>query len=284
MIAIEVHQLPITPPVVTSEVTMDARVRAILLAIAAVQVGFAVGFVFQVEPVIAVWPFAGMTPLSNIFLGSIFAAAAAATGWCVWARSNRGLAGIALDYLTILAPAAMISLAGAAGGSGSGVAAFGVACVVGTLFGVWLLRRSLAHSWQDPRPMPRPVRWAFAFFIVALLIAGGALAVQVPGIMPWTITPELSTLFGLMFLGAAAYFAYGLVEPRWENTGGQLAGFLAYDVVLIVPFVQRLSTIDDSLRINLIIYTAVVVVSGLLAAWYLVLDRRTRIDSRASAA
>lgn len=263
---------------------MDTRVRAILLAIAAVQTVCAVGFVFGVSAVTAVWPFAGTTPLSSTFIGSIFAAAAASTAWCVWAQSDRGLAGIALDYLTILAPAAVISLAGAAGGSGTGVGAFGIACLAGTAFGLWLLRRSLAHPWRDPRPLPEPIRWAFGFFIVALLIAGGLLVARVPDVMPWPITPELSTLFGLMFLGAAAYFAFGLVERRWENAGGQLAGFLAYDVVLVVPFLQRLPTIDDRLRINLVIYTAVVILSGLLALWYLALDRRTRVGSAAPAA
>jgi hypothetical protein len=258
---------------------MDSRIRGLLLGIAAVQVVFAVGFVFQVPTLTAVWPFAGTTPLSQTFIGSIFAAAAAATAWCAWAQSDRGLAGIALDYLAILAPAAVISLIGAAGGGGVGVAAFGVASLVGALFGVWLLRRSLARPWRDARPLPRLVRWSFAFFIVALLIAGGALAIQVPDIMPWTITPELSTLFGLMFLGAAAYFTFALVEPRWENAGGQLAGFLAYDVVLVLPFLQRLPTIPENLRINLVIYTAVVIASGILAFWYLAIDRRTRIGS-----
>ena len=42
-----------------------------------------------------------------------------------------------------------------------------------------------------------------------------------------------------MFLGSATYFAYGIVRPRWTNAGGQLAGFLAYDLVLIVPFMTR---------------------------------------------
>jgi len=76
-------------------------------------------------------------------------------------------------------------------------------------------------------------------FIVALLIVSGLLIARVPDILPWALTPELSTLIGCMFLGAAAYFAYGVAAPRWENAGGQLAGFLAYGVVLILPFLVR---------------------------------------------
>jgi hypothetical protein len=117
-------------------------------------------------------------------------------------------------------------------------------------------------------------------FAVVLVIAGASLVAQVPNVMPWPITPELSTLFGFLFLGAATYFAFGLVEPRWENAGGQLAGFLAYDLVLVIPLLQRFPTVDDRLRPSLSAYTLVVVLSGLLAAWYLFLERDTRLRLR----
>jgi hypothetical protein len=80
-----------------------------------------------------------------------------------------------------------------------------------------------------------------------------------------------------MFLGAAAYFAYGVFRPGWYNAGGQLAGFLAYDVVLIIPFLQRLPTVEPELRVNLIIYIIVVSYSGLLAIYYLFLYPGTRL-------
>lgn len=83
-----------------------------------------------------------------------------------------------------------------------------------------------------------------------------------------------------MFLGAAVYFVYGLVDRRWENAGGQLAGFLAYDVVLVVPFLLRLPTIEAELLPNLVIYLVVVIASGILAAWYLLLNPVTRVRLR----
>jgi hypothetical protein len=239
----------------------------------------AVAFAFQVQPAIDLWPFPGRTPLTNIFIGSIFAAAAASTAWCLVVGSDRAIAGIALDYITIFVPFAVFSFAQVAGGdAGSSVhvAAFGVTSAVGVGVGVWLLRWSLAHPWRDARPTPRLVRGSFVVFIVALIIVSGLLIARAPDILPWAITPELSTLIGCMFLGAAAYFAYGVINPRWENAGGQLAGFLAYDIVLIVPFLVRLPTIDRDLLPNLVVYTGVVVYSGLLATWYLALDPRTR--------
>lgn len=259
---------------------MTRSVAGVMLGISAIQVAFAVAFVFQIRPVIEVWPFTGTTAISHIFIGSIIGAAAASTAWCVFARSERALAGIALDYVAILVPFAFLLITGAAGGTGPVFTALTGGCIVGAVFGVLLLRRALTRPWRDPRPMPRVVRAAFAFFIGALVVVGGLLVVQVPNILPWTVTPELSRLFGIMFLGAAAYFTYSLVEPRWENAGGQLAGFLAYDIVLIVPFLQRLPTINDELRLSLVIYIGVLILSGALALWFLWTDARTRLADR----
>ncbi|MGK2851996.1 MAG: hypothetical protein ACSLFN_13945 [Candidatus Limnocylindrales bacterium] len=215
-----------------------------------------------------------------MLIGSFLVAAAASTAWCLAMRSARGMAGIGLDYLTILGLVAATSLVRAAGGAGADVAEFGVVCAVGAAGGLVLLRWGLAHPWVDPRPTPTLVRAAFVVFVVALVLAGGALLLGVPNSLPWAITPELSVLFGCLFLGAAAYFAFGLVDPRWENAGGQLAGFLAYDLILIVPFVQRMPTIDEELRANLIAYTSVVVVSAVVGAYYVFVDRRTRLPHR----
>jgi hypothetical protein len=257
---------------------MDFVVRASLGVIAAVQAVLAVAFVFQVEVATDLWPFPGRTPLTNIFIGSIFAAAAASTAWCLVNRSDRGFAGIALDYLMILAPFTVFTFAQVAGGAepGDHLVAFGLACVAGLAVGLALLAWSLRHRWRDPRPTPAPVRVSFGFFVVALILVAGLLIAGVPNIIPWQITPELSVLIGIMFLGASAYFAYGVVEPRWENAGGQLAGFLAYDVVLVIPIVSRLPTVDDALRLNLVVYTGVVAFSGLLAINYLFVNPATR--------
>jgi hypothetical protein len=80
-----------------------------------------------------------------------------------------------------------------------------------------------------------------------------------------------------MFLGAAMYFAYGLLRPSWLNSAGQLIGFLAYDVVLIVPFLTRLPTTPPEFQAGLIIYTVVVTCSGLLAFYYLFIHKPTRL-------
>jgi hypothetical protein len=262
---------------------MRGPVGILLAVIATVQAVVGVLFAFNVPAATALFPFDGRTPLSNIFIGSIFLAAAASTAWCLAEGSERAVAGIALDYSGIFVPFAIVAFASALSAApdrASAVTAFAASCVVAIVFGLWLLRWALRHPWRDPRPLPRAVAIAFVVFTAALVPVGLALVLQVPGILPWAITPELSTLFGCMFLGAALYFAYGLVDRRWENGGGQLAGFLAYDIVLVVPFLVRLPQIDPGLLPNLVVYTAVVIVSGVLATWYLVLHAPTRARLR----
>jgi hypothetical protein len=124
--------------------------------------------------------------------------------------------------------------------------------------------------------MPPLVRWSFVVFIVALLLVSARLLLQIPT-LPWKLTPELSVVAGCLFLGAAAYFVYGLLRPSWANAAGQLAGFLAYDLVLIVPLLTRLPAIDPQFRAGLIVYLVVVVYSGLLAVYYLFINRETRL-------
>ena len=138
---------------------------------------------------------------------------------------------------------------------------------------LWSLRFPLDMSIS----LPGLVRWSFVVFVIALLFVSVQLIFQVPNIIPWTITPELSVVIGWMFFGAMTYFVYALLRPSWANAAGQLAGFLAYDVVLIVPFLTRLPTVAPQQRLNLWIYTVVVVYSALLAVYFLFIHAPTRV-------
>jgi hypothetical protein len=255
---------------------MSRRLRIGLSVVAGLQAALAAGFAFEVSAALELWPFGG-GQLTNIFVGSIFAAAAASTAWCLVRNAPRALTGIALDYVVILAPLGLYSLVRAAAGADDGarVAAFGVACLLGVGFGVVLLRTGLRGRWLDPRPAPALVLWSSRLFVALLLLVSTLLLVRA-SVLPWPVTGDQSTAIGLMFLGAAAYFVYGLVEPRWENAGGQLAGFLAYDLVLIGPFLDRLPDVPAEFRVELVIYTVVVAYSGALAAYYLLVARSTR--------
>src|SRR5881392_3773200 len=59
-------------------------------------------------------------------------------------------------------------------------------------------------------------------------------------------------MFGLIFLGAATYFIYGALDPHWGNAVGQLAGFLAYDLVLLSPFFGHFDSAQGGSLISLV--------------------------------
>jgi hypothetical protein len=138
----------------------------------------------------------------------------------------------------------------------------------------WSLRIPLKES----RPMPKPVKVSFWIFIASLFLSGGALILRAP-IFPWALKPDTSVIFGCIFLGDAFYFLYGMFRPNWHNALGQLLSFLAYDLVLILPFVGLLNTVEPERRINLVVYTAVLIYSGGLAVYYLFINPQTRFGT-----
>lgn len=247
-----------------------------LCLIAIVQVILAIAFFLQLPIAVNLWPYEGTTPLTFIFISSIFAAAAAPTLWAAATENYGALGGIGLDYMGILVPVAILSFQlGAAGNSR--LTNYGIVCVFGALFGLGVLLWSLRFPIDRSLSMPGIVRWSFVFFIVALAIVSTRLVLQTPNTIPWTITPDLSVVIGWMFVGAALYFIYGLLRPGWPNAAGQLIAFLAYDLVLIGPFLTRLPTVAAENRLGLIIYTAVVILSGLVAIYFLFVDQPTRL-------
>lgn len=256
---------------------MNKWMRPFLILVSVGQFFFAVAFFFQWSFATDLWPFSGTTPLTFIFVASIFAAAAAPTLWVAMNQRFDLLAGIGLDYLTILTPMTVILFQRSASGEAR-MAGYGIVCLLGALFGLALFMWNLRIPMKKTLPIPGFVRGAFVFFIIALLIVSTRLLLQIPTI-PWALTPELSLLIGWMFIGAAFYFVYGLLRPDWMNAAGQLLGFLAYDIVLIVPFIKRLSNTPAEQMNGMIVYTLVVIFSGLLAVYYLFLSPKTRAQT-----
>lgn len=252
---------------------MNKTLRAGMAVVAVAQALVALALIFQVSAITGLWPLVSTTPLSFTFIGSIFAAAAASTLWCLVVREDGALSGIALDYVAILLPVTILMIQVADGRAPYIV--FAVACAVGVLFGLGLWMQTFRLPIKGEPATPRIVYWSFIVFVVALILVGGALILGTPAVLPWNVTQETGVVFGWMFIGAAAYFAYAVARPSWHNAGGQLAGFLVYDIVLIEPFLRRLSTSGSSL--NLVIYLAVVLYSGVLAAYFLFINPATRM-------
>lgn len=251
-------------------------VGPLLLVVAAVQALFAVLFFTRSPVAVGLWPLPRTGEAMMIFLAAIFAAAAASTAWAVVWGEPGSLVGIALDHLATFVPLSLYALTlGPERGDGSST--FVIVTLGGVGWGAWMLWWSWRRPLRDPRPTPTIVRAAFLVFVGGLVLTSLALMAQTRDILPWTLTPELSVVAGAIFLGSAAYFAYGLVRPRWTNAGGQLAGFLAYDLVLIVPVLTRTRSAYSGWSTSLTVYTAVIVGSGILAAWYLFVSPDTRV-------
>ena len=192
--------------------------RSLLMLIGVIQIGSAVAFFLQWPVVTNLWPFVGTTPLTFIFVSSILAAAGASTLWASASANDGALAGIGLDYIAILAPPAIFTFRPGTGPTNSTMVLFGVLCAAGALFGLVLFLWSVRIPVNNALPTPGLVRVSFGVFVLALVIVSVRLIWQVPNAIPWRITPELSVVMGWMFMGAALYFAYGLLRPSWMRS------------------------------------------------------------------
>ncbi len=236
----------------------------------------AIGFVDQAAWATDLWPWE-VSRLSYVFIASILAAIAVPVIWIGISGETAAMAAGAID-LAITYAGAFVYLLTIAGDEGQPslwpyVVVFGIGAVAMVV--TFLRTRRL--DWRDPRAMPGPVRASFAAFAVMLVAAGVALVLGAD-IFPWELGDETSVLFGLIYLGAAAYFVYGFLVPVWSNAAGQLAGFLAYDLVLIGPFADRFDEVSGGELISLVVYTACVVYSGALAVHYLFISAQTRLE------
>jgi hypothetical protein len=236
-----------------------------------------VGFFFQQTWATNLLPWTG-SRLSNIFIASIFAASAIPVIWIGASGELGTMVGGAIDFGLTYAGIGVFSLQLYTQDTGRvPVLVFGIVSFAALVLCLVLFLWSRHIPFGDQRPTPRWVTLSFAAFAAVLIVVGGALTLQVPNIFPWVLSSELSVVYGWIFLGAACYFIYGLVNPKWSNAKGQLLGFLAYDIVLIGPFIGHFATVRPDLLLNLTAYVAVLLYSGVLAIYYLFINKATRI-------
>ncbi|MEA2639838.1 MAG: hypothetical protein QOF51_1232 [Chloroflexota bacterium] len=251
-------------------------VRGGLLVIGFLSLAFAAGFCFQLGWALALWPWPD-TELSYIFIGSIAAAIGVPVLWVALTGEIGAAAAGALNLVVILGGGAVVLMQlGLARGDTPlrGYAAGWAILALGSL-SIFLWSRRIPV--RDGRPMPRLVRASFVGFAVVLVLVGVALELQAPDVLPWRVLPESSLLFGCIFLGPVVYFTYGAAQNRWHTACGQLLGFLAYDLVLIGPFLAHWSTVVPEQRTSLLIYIAVLLYSGALAVYFLFFNSGTRL-------
>ncbi|MEO8355445.1 MAG: hypothetical protein ABI621_06005 [Chloroflexota bacterium] len=248
-------------------------IRGITVVSGLVVLLFAFGFIFRLPFATSIWPWEDGR-YSYLFIGSILAAVSAAALWIGWTGEFGALPAGALNVFVIGLTTSIHFFVLASQGRAE-LIPFGILGALSAVASLVAFFWSLKIPLKESRPMPGPVKVSFWIFIVTLLLAGGALILQAP-IFPWALKPETSVIFGCIFLGDAFYFLYGMFRPNWHNALGQLLSFLAYDLVLIVPFIGLLDTVDPDRTLKLVVYTAVLIYSGGLAVYYLFVNPQTR--------
>jgi hypothetical protein len=241
-------------------------------------------FAFQRDWAETLWLWSD-SPLSFYFIAAMQAAIAAAMIWIGLSGELAALAAGALNLLVMMSGLA-ISLYVIDFGE------YAVACALFALFNLLLYLWARRIPLRDDQPLPDPVRYSYWLFVVILAGVGLALLMGREGVLPWNFQSHnvnTPVLFGWMFFGDAFYFLYALLYPRWHNAVAQLLSFLAYDLVLLGPFLIRWPLINDLVNgppfppertLNLIIYTLILLYSATLGVYYLLINPRTRLFER----
>ena len=277
---------------------IDARtVQLLRVGSAVAAVGwfvFAAALYVRADWAVALWPWPDVR-MSFSFLASVAAAIGAPILWMAITGEIAGIAGGALDLAIASGGITGYLLLRIVRDGDDGLALTTTFFALFTLGNVVLFWWSHALPVRDRRRMPVVVRGAFVVFALTLIAVGTAMALQVDHLFPWDLSPRSSTVFGWIFIGASAYFIYGVFRPMWTFASGTLWGFLAYDVVLFSPYIAMLFkdepasgfdpygygvTASGGNGVNessLVIYLIVLTVSSLLAIWTLALRRETRV-------
>lgn len=214
--------------------------------------------------------------LSYTFIASIFAAIGAPVLWMGLTGDLAAMRAGALDFaMTYLCLTLVLLLPQAAGVVD--VLPFLMFSSLSLLFNLSLYFWARKLPFRDERPVPGLLRWSFLLFMLLLIGVGAALVSVQPNVFPWPLPAPSSVVFGSIFLGAAVYFLHGFLYPVWSNVCGQLLGFLAYDLVLLVPFIRHFDAVEPEHYLSLSVYVAVIAYSGLLSLYYLLIHPDTRL-------
>jgi hypothetical protein len=227
------------------------------------------GYFFEQPWAIATWPWQDLRSLDYLLVSSFLAGATAVILWIGFTAEWGALTGATLNVGLMNAGSAVYLLR-------LGLTRRGITFAIFALVNAGVFVWSLRHPIRDRRPVSRLLRISFGVFWVVLLYAAIQLFRQSPTIFPWTIEPHVEIMIGWLFLGSAAYFAWGFFRPSWHNARGQLLAFLAYDLVLLPRYVLMFGMVEPEHLPSLTTYVAVIFYSSGLAIYYLFICKKTR--------
>ncbi len=254
-------------------------IRYPLLVLGVSAFTLSVGFFLQAPWATWIWPWPD-SRLSYVFVSSIFAAISLPILWICLAAEAGSAQSAALDLTVNYGGFAGYLFLLSLSGERAALIGYAVFYAVLTAAAVGIAIWSRRHPIRDARPMPGLVRLSFGGFAAVLVLVSVLLLLQVPNVFPWPLLPESSVMFSRIFMGAAVYFVHGLLWPSWSNAAGQLVGFLAYDVVLIGPFLGHFADVRPEHRLSLTVYVVVILYSSALSIYYLFVNGATRLGAR----
>jgi hypothetical protein len=273
---------------------MATLIRSILIIGGGLMLVLAAGYFFQLPWATATWLWPESGVISHAFIAAMQAAIAAAMLWIGISGELGAMAAGALNLTVMMVGGAVLLIRLIEPSERYYLLDYAIGAGLFALFNLLLFVWSSGLPIRDQRRTPLLIRLSYILFILVLAGVGGALILKTPSVLPWKVEPheETKVIFGWMFLGDAFYFMYALIRPQWNNARAQLWSFLAYDLVLLGPFVIRLLKIaglpvdqlmgyevklpPPELWRNLLVYTLVLLYSAGLGIYYLLINPQTR--------
>ena len=212
-------------------------VRAFCIAVAVSQAIGGFGLFRQLDWAINGWPLPDVR-MTYIFLASIAAAIGAPCAWVAWRREFRALRPMGFELMLGLPAVGAYLLWLAVGRDSRGLLLLGLAALAFAVIWAGLYWWSKHVPMVDTRSLPGLFRVGLAGLCAILVVLGIALTFRVGNVFPWEISPEISTVIGLIFLSAALLFGWIVAHPAWAFGEMALTSFLAYAAVLAGPYLD----------------------------------------------
>lgn len=243
------------------------NIARVLLALAGVVFTvIGIGLAFGQDWGTFIWPWPD-GPLSYLVVASIVGPVGLASLYAAWIADFRAAIAGGIALVVCSAGVALILLS--MGGFNPHAVGYGLVALGGFALIWW----SSLHAPKAGIAAPRGARLAMSLVALVLITVSYFLLTKFPTVFPWPIKPETSLLYGALFLGFFFSYAYALWNGRWGDARLLLIGLLAYDLILIGPFLQHFSKVPPAHYTSLVLYVAVLVITAPVAVYYLFFGR-----------
>lgn len=213
-------------------------------------------------------------------VGLFFLAAGVTLLWGKWLPwySSYLLGSTLIAYsIAILWTAAVESYKALLGGGLSCVITFGGSAIyalrlghlwIGQMFlyvaviSLWFFYVGLKAEHKSRDPLSYSLRWLFSIVMTIALIEGIYLLIPLPFRFAWVLIPDHAVIYGWMLVGGSLFFGWSLLRPKWENGYPALYALIAYDLLLIGPFLRLFRAPVPVVIIPFYLWAAVIVILG----------------------